>query len=249
MNAAHTLLWSGLLAGTSSAALFTSGHADVFAIGYVDEDSPGTFELEPHVHAEGAVIDGSPVADAEFEPGEITVVVPQSTFDFVSTNGGRPAGAAWDPIGVGAGAGYWFLPQSNSGPAGAATLGAPFAGVGTEELTPGDWSSPITIALDAVSGPGEFSMWLDGFSPSFVFAAADGIDGSDAFSVAAGGHEHYNWGFTAPGVYDVTVTVSGTHALDGFKEASATYQFQVVPEPSTAMLGLVAGVALLRRRR
>ena len=232
-----------LLPSAASAALFTSGHADVFAIGYEGG------ELEPHIHAEGATIDGMLIADDEYEPGDITTVVPQSTFDYWSNNGGRPAGTAWDPIGVAAGESFWFLPQSNGGPAGAATLGAPFAGIGTEELTPGDWTGNITITLDAVSGPGHFSMYLDGGVPFFAMSSADGIDGSDVISVAAGGHEHYNWAFTAPGIYDVDVTVRGEHVTDGSKEASATYQFQVIPEPSTALLGLLSAGFLLRRRR
>lgn len=238
-----------LLPSVASAALFTSGHADVIAVGYVDEDTPGVFEFEPHIHAEGAIIDGVLVPDAEFEPGEITTVVPQSTFDYWTTSGGRPAGNAWDPIGVAAGESFWFLPQSNSGPAGAATLGAPFAGIGTEELAASDWSTDITITLDSVSGPGDFAMYLDGINPFFAMSTADGIDGTDAINIAAGNHEHYNWAFTAPGVYDVGVTISGTHVTDEAKTASATFQFQVVPEPSTALFGILSAGLLFRRRR
>ncbi|MGB6221841.1 choice-of-anchor M domain-containing protein [Haloferula sp.] len=252
MKLLTTTLSTGVLAllpSAASAALFTSGHADVIAVGYVDEDTPGVFELEPHVHSEGAIIDGVFVADAEFEPGEITTLVPQSTFDFWTGAGGRPAASTWDPIGVAAGESFWFLPQSNSGPGGAATLGAPFAGIGTEELTAADWSTPITITLDSVTGPGNFSMYLDGISPFFAMSSANGIDGSDVISIAAGEHEHYNWAFTAPGIYDVGVTIAGTHVTDGPKQASATYQFQVVPEPSTALFGLISAGLLLRRRR
>jgi len=252
MKLFQTTLSTGVLAllpSAASAALFTSGHADVFAIGYVDEDTPGTFEYEPNIHAEGAIIGGVFVADDEFEPDEVTTVVPQSTFDFWTTSGGRPASSAWDPIGVAAGESFWFLPQSNSGPGGASTLGAPFAGVGTEELTGSDWSTPITITLDSVTGPGHFSMYLDGIAPFFAISSANGIDGSDVISINAGDHEHYNWAFTAPGLYDVDVTIAGTHVLDGAKEASATYQFQVVPEPSTALFGIISAGLMLRRRR
>jgi surface-anchored protein len=249
MKTPSILLATGFLAGPSSAAVLSSGHADVFGIGYVDEDTPGVFELEPHVHAENAIVDGMLVADGEYEPGDVTILVPQTTFDFVATGGGRPSGSEWDLIGVAAGEGFWFLPQSNTGPGGAATLGTVFAGVGTEELSALEWSTPISIALQSVAGPGHFSMWLDGFTPTFAISSADGIDGTDLLSVAAGGHEHYNWGFSAPGTYGVTVTVSGTHATDGFKEATAIYQFQVVPEPSVALFGLASGLILLRRHR
>ena len=238
-----------LLPSAASAALFTSGHADVIGIGYVEGATPGVFEFEPHIHAEGAIIDGILVAAGEYEPDEITTVVPQSTFDFWTTNGGRPVGSAWDAIGVAAGESFWFLPQSNSGPAGAATLGAPFAGIGTEELTASDWATDITISLDSVAGPGHFSMYLDGFSPFFAMSTVDGIDGSDVINVAAGGHEHYNWAFSARGTYDDSVSFAGTHNVDGPKTASATFQFHVVPEPSVALLGALGSLALLRRRR
>jgi len=228
-----------LLPSAASAALFTSGHADVIGIGYAEGATPGVFEIEPHVHAAGATIDGFFVAEGEYEPSEITTVVPQSTFDFWTTNGGRPVGSAWDAIGVAAGESFWFLPQSNSGPAGAATLGAPFAGIGSEELTPSDWATDITISLDSVVGPGEFSMYLDGFTPFFAMSTVDGIDGSDVIDISPGSHEHYNWVFTAPGTYDVSVSFAGTHNVDGPKNASATFHFHVV----------LGSLAMLRRRR
>lgn len=246
MKLLNTTLSAGVLAllpSAASAALFTSGHADVFAIGYEGG------ELEPHIHAEGAIIDSLFVADDEFEPGDITTVVPQSTFDFWTGAGGRPLASAWDPIGVAAGESFWFLPQANGGPGGAAALGAPFAGVGTEELTGSDWSSPITITLASVNGPGHFSMYLDGINPFFAISSANGIDGTDVISINAGDHEHYNWAFTAPGFYEVEVNVAGTHMVDGLREASATFQFQVIPEPSTALLGVLSAGLLLRRRR
>ncbi|MFC7339364.1 choice-of-anchor M domain-containing protein [Haloferula chungangensis] len=232
-----------LLPSISSAALYTSGHADLIGIGYED----GSFE--PHIHAEGATIDGAFVDEGEYAPNEITTVVPQSSFDFWTANGGRPAGSAWDPIGIAAGEAFWFLSQSNSGPAGSASLGAPFAGIGTEELNPSDWATDITISLDSVVGPGDFSMYLDGFAPSFFMSTADGIDGSDLIVIAPDSHEHFNWAFTAPGTYDVSVSFAGTHQVDGPKSASATFQFQVVPEPSVALLGALGSLALLRRRR
>ena len=229
----------------SAANLFTAEHGDVFAIGYEGG------ELEPHVHIEGGVINGMFVADDEYEPDDIVTVVPYSTFNYISGVGGRPAGAEWDPVGVAASTGFYFLPQVDAGAGGADALGAPFAGIGTEELTPGDWSTPISIQLVSVSGPGDFSFWQDGLSPTFFMSSADGIDGSDVFIQAAGGHDHANWGFTEPGSYGITVRVSGTHAVDGPQTADATYSFSVVPEPSTSLSILLGGSLLLfsRRRR
>jgi uncharacterized protein (TIGR03382 family) len=36
---------------------------------------------------------------------------------------------------------------------------------------------------------------------------------------------------------------------DGAKAATATYNFSVIPEPSSALLGAFGALALLRRRR
>ncbi len=227
-----------------AANYFTAEHGDILAVGY---EGGG---LEPHVHIEGGVVNGSLVADGEYESDEIRTIVPQSTFDYITSVGGRPAGAEWDPIGVSASAGFYFLPQANAGAGGADALGAPFAGIGTEELDPGDWTTPITIELLAVSGPGEFSVWQDGLSPNFFMSSVDGIDGSDAITIGAGGHDHFNWGFTAPGYYDITYRFSGTHAVDGAVSADATFGFGVVvPEPSTGALAALAGLLFCARRR
>jgi len=227
-----------------AANFFTAEHGDVFAIGFED----GT--LEPHVHIEGGVVNGVFIADDEYEPDDLTTVVPQSTFDYITSIGGRPAGADWDPLGVLAGESFYFLPQVDAGAGGADALGSPFAGIGTEELTAADWSSVISIQLLSLSGPGDFSFWQDGLSPNFFMSSADGISGADVFSQPAGGHDHANWGFTEPGNYDITVRVSGTHVTDGFQTADATYSFAVgIPEPSAAILSLFAGLGLIVRRR
>lgn len=250
MKATSILLASGALAGSLSAATLTSGHTDFFSIDYVDEDNPGTFEFEPHLHVEDGVVDGSPVVDGEFAPDEITISVSQSTFDFITTTGGRPSGAEWDPIGVPSGSSYWFLPSGPSGPGGASALGTIYGGLGAEELNPADWSTPISVALVSVSGPGQFSMWDDSIlGPVFYMASSDGIDGSDVATVNAGDHTDNNFAFSAPGSYDITIQFSGTHVIDGLQTATSTYQFQVVPEPSTALFGIISVGLLLRRRR
>ncbi len=227
-----------------AANVFSSGHGDVFAVGYMGG------QLEPHVHIENGIVNGVNVPNGEYPPNQITTLVPQSTFDYIQSQGGRPAGATWDPIGVAAGAPFYFLPQADSGPGGASALGAPFAGVGTEELPAASWTTPISIQLISVAGPGHFSFWQSsGPTTTFHMSSADGINGSDVYTQAAGAHDHASWGFTAPGIYSITVQVSGTHATDGPKTANATYQFAVgIPEPSTGILAMLAGGLLLARR-
>ena len=228
----------------NAANLFTAEHGDVWGIGYEDG------ELEPHVHIEGGVVNGVFVDEEEYHADEIITVVPQSTFDYISSNGGRPGGSEWDAIGVAAGEGFYFLPQASAGVGGADALGTPFVGIGTEELEVGDWASAISIQLLSVSGPGEFSIWQDGLSANFFMSTADGIDGNDVFTQAAGGHGHVNWGFTQVGNYDITVRVSGDHAIDGLKSSDATFTFSVIPEPSTSLFALFGtGLLILRRRK
>lgn len=217
---------------------FASGHGDLG----LGEGS--TLELHLHLHEAG-----------EIAPDEAVIRVPASTCGFVSGYGGRPAGSAWDGIGVAAGESYWFLPQSNSGTGGAAALGTPFLGIGGEEITPGVFDdNAFTLTLTGAVMPvgGNFSLWTDGLSPTFYMATVDGISAVDAFvlDLDSSDHAHANWGFTVAGTYELTFTV--TAAIDGVEQSdTATYTFQVVPEPS-AYAGLAGAGALalvlLRRR-
>ena len=216
------------------AATLTSGHVDLIGIGYDLGD------LFPHGHVEGGTVDGNFLLDDEFLPGDLTVQV--------SATVGRETGTAWNPVGVGSGVSFWRMAEEN-------IPGEPYAGIGAEELDPSEWTSPITIALTGIVGPtgAVFSFWqTDGFGvPTFYMSTLDGIDGADVFSMDLGvsNHQHFGWGFTALGDYQLTYEISGTHAVDGFKTASATYNISVVPEPSSALLAGLGGLALLRRRR
>ena len=228
----------------ATAATLTFGHVDAIGIGYDGTD------LEPHVHAENATIDGVVIADGEYGPDELVIAVPASTFAYTSGTGGRAAGPEWDLIGVASGQSYWFLPQSSTL---SNSLGAPFAGVAAEELDPADWSGDLTVRLTAASMPlgGQFSLnRTDGLGvPTFYMATLGGISGADSLDITPGAHRHYNWYFAAEGTYDLTFEISGTHLMDGPKTASATFSFDVIPEPSAGLLGACGALALLRRRR
>jgi hypothetical protein len=181
------LIGLSLTSTYATAATLTSGHVDAIGIGY-----DGT-NLEPHIHADEATIDGVPDVSGEFEPGDLVIGVPGSTFTYTTGIGGRAAGSAWDPIGVAAGESYWFLPQ---GGALSDSLGAPFAGIAAEELDPLDWTGNITVTLTAASMPvgGHFSLnrVVSGV-PTFFMATLGGIDSSDSVAITPGGHVHYNW--------------------------------------------------------
>lgn len=230
--------------------VYSAGHAD---IGLGDAD---TIELHLHAHG-GAVINGVPLAaDAEYPPADALIRVPQSTYNYIVSQGGRNASPAWDPIGVVAGEPYWFLPFSNSGPAGAAALGAPFLGIGAEHVDLGVFDGDklfLRLVAAGGSGPaagGHFSAWIPG--PDFYMATSDGISAADEIEVSVGGHDHYAFGFTKPGIYELTFEVRGTVGGNPVTD-TATFHFEAVPEPGAlAMLGcagaLLAGVVYRRRR-
>lgn len=218
----------GFAQSSSAASLLTGGHIDGPAFGYDSADG-----FEPHFHNEGgpdgAIIDGVRItADSEFEPDELIVFVrPTSTTTLDGTN-------------------YFFLPQDESV---AFANEVPFMGIGLEELDASDWVNGIvSISLINISGPGEFRLWQeDGFGSATDFINTDG--GATTFNLAAGSHEHFNWGFTELGTYQLEWGISGDHVSDGIVAGSAVFTY-AVPEPSTALLsfGAVALIALRRRR-
>lgn len=213
---------------------YTAGHADI-GIGFEDD------ALEPHWHFHaGAVVNGVELPDeAEYEPGEIAAVVADSQ------KVARPGGTEWNFLGVPAGADIWYLPQAEES-------GVPFLGIGAEELNPDDWNGPLTITLIGMTGSGNFSLWANGvFGEPVVFLqTADGIGAGDVVSIEAGGHSHFNWGFTAPGDYELQLQFQGTHDILGVLTGNATFAFAVAPEPSGfVLLGLGGALILFLKRR
>jgi surface-anchored protein len=210
-----------------AASQLTGGHIDGPAFGYDTADG-----FEPHFHNEGgpdgAIIDGvRQETESEFEPADLIVVVGlTSTTTLGATS-------------------YYWLPETETA---AATNNVPFLGIGLEELNLADWSDGIvTLTLLNHVGPGKFRLWQDdGFGGAIDFIHTDG--GAMSFNIAAGTHTHYNWGFTELGIHELEFQISGTHVVDQFQSGAATYTF-AVPEPSTALLGALGAVALLRRRR
>jgi len=220
---------------------YSDGHADI-GMAYEDDE----LFLHYHFHS-GAVLNGVELMDeAEYEPEDIYVRVPSSQFV------NRPPGATWDFIGTSAGGDVWYLPQGQ-------IAGVPFLGSGAEETDPADWApGSFTYIITAVSRPAgsHFSIWQsDPFGSPIVLATTnDGLP--DTLPVPAGSHIHYNWGFTAEGIYQVQITAAGTHLIDGPVTDTGTFWFavgdgtQVVPEPSALLLAAVScGLLLMQRQR
>jgi surface-anchored protein len=220
----------------SQAATILDGptHVDI-GVGWISTNS-GSARWDLHVHNE--------TDDIEFAPDEAILLVNNSAF--FSSPGG-----VFAPILGPSGTPNWRLPQSFNPSLLYLGLGA--EGIETN-LFVGDMFS---LSLSAVSGPGHFAMYqVDGFGvPTAFFNTRDGISGADTVSLSAGGHGHYNFAFSEPGTYTVTLQASGTLiAGSEFTQSDlADYTFVVVPEPSTYALLAGGGVALtawnLRRRR
>jgi surface-anchored protein len=246
MTSSKPISWAGLLAAASVASLSAGAQSFIFSEGHGDIGiayEGGAFEPHWHLHA-GAVVNNSPLSeDAEYAPGDALAYVPNPSVN-------RPAGAQWDFLGTAAGNPLWTLPQSN-------TAGKPFLGIASEELTASEWSS-LTLSLVGLNGPsgGQFSLWQsDAFgSPVVKMASSDGFSSADTMSMIPGGHDHFFYGFTEPGVYQLTFKWDGTHTGDGAISATETFAFGVtaVPEPGevgvAVALGL-GGLAWFRNRR
>ncbi|MCW5938959.1 MAG: choice-of-anchor M domain-containing protein [Fimbriimonadaceae bacterium] len=141
----------------------------------------------------------------------------------------------------------------------------PFLGVGSEEM-PGDFfdsyfeSDPringqgrwIALQLVDLRGPGQFSVWTTGDlgDPTVWMATSDGILGDDKIFDLEGGHAHYNWAFTASGIYEMDVRAMAFKDGHLLTSDVVTFNFGVeaVPEPAVLVATGVALGALLRRR-
>jgi surface-anchored protein len=213
----------------NSQTVISSGHVD---IGVLYE--AGAWDL--HVHQE------EPEPGAEYAPDE-------AVFRLGSASQ-QPGGVPNTPAAIGyfgpAGSPLWVITKSE-------VEDVPFLGIGAEEMAAEDWNGPLTLAVTGVTGPGDVFVWDVGAFGELLgkVSTRDGIGAGDAFSVEAGSHAHYFWGFSAPGDYAVTVRASGTHAADGdLVSDPATYRFQVVPEPGAlGLLGVGAAMLLLRGRK
>jgi len=218
-TATFTFVVGSSTTGPAGAAEWTEEHGDI-GIEY-----EGGTDFELHYHFEDGV-NGVPPEDIELEPDDAYIRVadaakisPAPSLSFLNPGGGD----------------IWVLPQSNSGPGGAGTLGVPYVGLATEELNPGQFPFGVDWELSAFSGPGDFALWQDGLGGPFVYMRTnDGVGGpGDTFSQAVGVHDHLNYGFTSEGVYDVTFTVTST-----------------VPEPGSVLtLASFGAVGMLVRRR
>ena len=226
---------------------YSAGHADIGLAYHSGDDDHGE-GLDLHYHfGTGAVLDGvSQGSDSEFGPGEAYVRVG----DAVKTQ----LTSGLDFLEASAGDDVWVLPQSSE-------PGVPFLGIAAEELSSSDFSS-ATLSMTGFSGPGQFALWQPdsvGGSPDVFWQTSDGIS-DDELDLVIGGHDHFNWGFTEEGVYEVELTGVANFTGDNVSISDVgTFSFAVgeataIPEPGAflalASLGVLGcGVVAIRHRR
>lgn len=217
---------------------YTAGHADI-NIGF---DPIAEALLLNYEIGSNAVINGAPVGGAGAgirSANSLTVVLENNSL--FNGPAGLPAPFAGQPL--------YIAPQANR-------PNRPFLGIGAEELDfgifVGDEIKLELVAFNSTSG-GQFILWQGGDESSPFFNTADGLSSADMLLVAATGHDHFNYGFNMPGVYDLTLRATGTLVGGGSLSVTETYRFRAVPEPgSLALMGLGMGLgtfAALRRRK
>lgn len=245
MKLNRSLLFATLLTQPSSAALFSAEHGDI-GIAY-EEEVPGEgpefflhYHLGPNAILDGAAVGNGPDGE-EFEPGDIITLVSDAN------RGSMPEMMVLNTgTGVAAGNPIWTLPSID-------LSGVPFLGIATEELSPSEFLGDVTFTMTSVtspSGSGNFSVWQQSGvnPPDFFFSTASASD-NKPLTMGAGAHDHFNYGFSEPGLWEVELSVTATHVTDGVLTDTETFRFQVVPEPGTAFLGLLGALGLFRRQR
>ncbi len=149
----------------------------------------------------------------------IVIVVPESA-RLEIPEGFDVFGAVGSPL--------WVLQQSQ-------VAGQPFLGLSAEGLPTGSFRRDIRFHLLNVTGPGFFFAWqaTEFGSLDVNFNSRDGISPTDLKLTLLGSHEHMNWGFTAPGYYQMTLQVElKTPSGSSILSQPTPFLFAVEPLPA-----------------
>ncbi|WP_143300910.1 choice-of-anchor M domain-containing protein [Candidatus Entotheonella palauensis] len=201
---------------------FESGHADLIVEYDADRD-----DWEFMLALLGATVDGVSGLRGELETDTVEIVVPLSNIE------SRPANVAnllnYDPIGVEAGVDYWKMPQTQTE---ATDETAPFVGINNEELPSGVFQNDtVTWLLNQVispSGMGHFSLHQDAVpGPDFFISSAD-PNANPGVSLSVGLHDHFNYGFTEPGLWAIEFTASATRLDNTPTTGTGQFMFRVL---------------------
>jgi len=207
----------------------SSGHTDIFEVEY---EQVGT--SKPTLHL------GVHTDMGHYEPADVLLEVGNDAYS--STAGFSSAITSL------LGANAWILPDDLNL---AANLGIIQAGVAKDGF-PALSSVTFTMVGAGAANPGNFALIYSSSAIrlSATKSAVGTSVGTSSFSIPTG-HIHYNWGFSAPGIYTFDMKASYTDSLFGALEsATETYTFNVIPEPSSStmlLIGLVGWVSTRKR--
>ncbi len=194
---------------------YTQGHGDMFA----SQNDEGSLELQLR-SALGQDTEGL------HDPADLCIVVDRTSYALMEAAGGRPAGDAFDGIGVAPGAAYWFLSQTPLD-------GQPWFGLSTEGLVTGTMHNGVvqwSVQLLSAPAGGELAAYFDpdgnGTTLEYLFST---FNDELAFVRNESIHEHMSWSFSAPGDYFLQVDLDGALVDDTPVSTSAVYRFVVLP--------------------
>jgi len=200
----------------------SSGHVDIFELHYDTAVHPVEFSLHVHDHDTGG----------HFEPADVILQVNENTL-FSS-----PAGLTSI-----LGASAYILPSTQESD----MLYGGVSADGPTGIFQNDRFSIRMISAGA-GNPGSFVMYR--FSGGGALQVGLQTIGSTLsvpeFTMPIGGHEHWNWGFSAPGVYTFEFQGLGVKKADLsiLDTPVELFTFRVIPEPSTGTLLVLGGVGL-----
>ncbi|KAA1261221.1 hypothetical protein LF1_37670 [Rubripirellula obstinata] len=217
---------------------YSAGHADIRVAYRSGSDIDLVFEF-----GEGAVLDDVVQTSVfEADTSDYFVRVPSSTM----TNFSVPLGF----LGLESNQPLWMLPRSQD-------AGVPFLGIASHNFGSSGFAS-LTLSMTDVDGPGNFALWqvnngaLDVFWQTAVVPGQPPND--NMLNVGLTGHDHYQFGFTQEGVYDIQLTASGFQNGNLVESDPTTFRFVVgdltaIPEPSSLALISFGALGWYARRR
>ncbi len=245
----QTFLWnfSSLLLfcfALNSYAVVTlsTGHVDGFEIHYDPAATDPEERFGLHIHDEST--------NTHYEPAEVILRVNEAAYGLQGEVFASASRLGWESeFG-------WVLPSTqietvdeNGEPAmlflGVASDGGGAAWLGNQ--------FKISLISLGTNNPGDFAMYRFNGSGSFSnpINTKNGVSSSDVLTVSSlGGHEHWNWAFSAAGEYSFDLQASGILGGQTYLSSIERFRFDVIPEPSSStllLIGLVGWVATRKR--
>lgn len=222
------LIFSFLVGGRLIAVTsLSAGHVDIFEIHYDATLNPVDFAL--HVHDHGT--------EAHFEPADVILQVTEVALF-------APPPGLVSVLGAEA----YILPSSQEdgmlygGVSAAGPLGVFQNNRFTIRMVSAGADNPGNFVMYRFSGGGAVQVGLQ--------SVKDSVSVSQ-FTVPINTHEHWNWGFSAPGMYTFEFKGLATRTADltVLETSPEIFTFQVIPEPSSKILLLTAWIVWTGLRR